>query len=151
MSSSSLAQYSMMGLNCFHRASPFCSQVPTPGSWRDTPNTFRSHRTHICCFLCYSTQLLTCSKTGFHRHLQIMFWELLSSEWFRSHIKQPNSCLAASWNGQWKAELETKAWNYFRKILFVSVSDDLALLSLNEVLATRMESFHCPGEAHTLS
>lgn len=35
--------------------------------------------------------------------------------------------------------------------MFVSVSDDLALLSLDEVLAIRMESFHCSGEAHSLS
>lgn len=35
--------------------------------------------------------------------------------------------------------------------MFASFSDDLALLSLNEVLATKMESFHCTGEAHTLS
>lgn len=35
--------------------------------------------------------------------------------------------------------------------MFASVSDDLALLSLDEVLAIRMESFYCPGEARTLS
>lgn len=35
--------------------------------------------------------------------------------------------------------------------MFASASDDLALLSSDEVLATRTESFHCPGEAHTLS
>lgn len=35
--------------------------------------------------------------------------------------------------------------------MFASASDDLALLSSDEVLATRTESFHCLGEAHTLS
>lgn len=35
--------------------------------------------------------------------------------------------------------------------MFASFSDDLALLSSDEVLAARTESFHCPGEAHTLS
>lgn len=34
--------------------------------------------------------------------------------------------------------------------MFASVSDDLALLSLDEALAIRTESFYCPGEAHTL-
>jgi len=35
--------------------------------------------------------------------------------------------------------------------MFASVSDDPALLSSNEVLATRMESSLGPGEAHSLS
>lgn len=35
--------------------------------------------------------------------------------------------------------------------MFASVSDDLALLSSNEVLATGMESSLGPGEAHSPS
>lgn len=150
-SSPSLAWHSTRGCNCFRRGSPPSVAEPqllAHGEPHPTPPE-PTEDTYIASYATqYSFSLA--ARLVFTDLSRLCFGNCFSHGLIQITHKS-TKLWPCSWKGQWKAELEMKAWNDFRKIMFVSVSDDLALLSLNEVLAIRMESFHCPREAYTLS
>lgn len=127
-----------------------CSWGPNCGHGETHPTPPDQHRTHYVASYATQHSFLLKARLPFTGPSEFMYGNCSPHE-LTQIIYKSTKLLPCSWEGQGKAELEKKAWNNFRKIMFASVSDDLALLSLDEVLATRMESFHCSGEPHTLS